>query len=81
VSSIANRRKLIRNELTLTRFLDIALVCEHRGDLKMAEGAGTRAMQIKKDCQGTDFPNYDRYADSLHRIKMKLALADAQRRA
>jgi len=45
----------------------------------MAEGAGTRAVQVKKDSQGTDFPNYAKYADSLYRIKMKLALAEAQR--
>ncbi|RMZ70357.1 SET domain-containing 5 [Pyrenophora seminiperda CCB06] len=62
-------------------FLDIALVCEHKGDMKMAEAAGARAVQVKKDCQGTDIPNYGSYADSLHRIKMKLALAEAQRRA
>jgi len=61
----------------LTRFLDVALVCEHRGDFKMTEVAGTRAVQVKKDCQGTDFPNYDKYADSLHRIKMKLAATEA----
>lgn len=47
----------------------------------MAEVAGIRAVQVKKDCQGTDFPNYDKYTDSLHRIKMKLAATEAQRRA
>ncbi|CAA9961425.1 SET domain containing protein [Pyrenophora teres f. maculata] len=62
-------------------FLDIALVCEHRGDFKMAEVAGVRAVQVKKDCQGTDFPNYTKYADSLHRIKTKLAMVEAQRSA
>ena len=65
----------------MTRFLDVALVCEHRGDFKMAEVAGIRAVQVKKDCQGTDFPNYEKYTDSLHRIKMKLAVMEAQKRA
>jgi hypothetical protein len=60
--------------LTSIRFLDIALVCETRGDLGMAEVASARALEVKKDCQGADFPNYNRYADVLHRIKAKRAL-------
>jgi hypothetical protein len=54
--------------------LDIALVCEIRGDVGMAEVAAGKAVEVKKDCQGVDFPNYSRYADVLHRIKSKVAL-------
>ncbi|KAF1935876.1 SET domain-containing protein [Clathrospora elynae] len=53
-------------------FLDIALVCEFKGDFKMAEVAAARAVHAKKDCQGADFPDYDKYANVLHRIKDKL---------
>jgi hypothetical protein len=60
--------------LTLTRFLDIALVCEIKGDLKMAEATAIKALEVKRDCQGVDFPNYNRYTDVLHRIESKIAL-------
>jgi hypothetical protein len=62
------------NWLTMTRFLDIALVCELKGDHGMAEVAGSKAVEVKRDCQGVDFPNYNRYTDVLDRIKSKLAL-------
>lgn len=31
--------------------------------------AGEKALQIKRDCQGIDFPDYKRYADAVERIK------------
>jgi hypothetical protein len=62
------------NGLTWTRFLDIALVCELKGDLGMAELAGSKAVEVKRDCQGVNFPNYNRYTDVFDRIKSKLAL-------
>lgn len=65
---------LFAHKLTSIRFLDIALVCEMKGDLKMAEVAAIKAVEVKKDCQGADFPNYNRYADVLHRIKSMMAL-------
>lgn len=58
----------------MARFLDIALVCELRGDLGMAELTAGKAVEVKRDCQGVDFPNYSRYTDVLHRIKTKVAL-------
>jgi hypothetical protein len=57
----------------LARFLDIALVCEIRGDVDMAEVAAGKAVEVKRDCQGVDFPNYSRYADVLDRVKSKVA--------
>jgi hypothetical protein len=63
--------------LTWCRFLDIALVCEAKGDLKMAEAAAVKALQVKKDCHGTDFPNYARYSDVLDRVKTKILLQKA----
>jgi hypothetical protein len=50
-------------------FLDIALVCEFNGDLKMGVLAGDKALQIKKDSQGVDFPDFKRYAGVVERIK------------
>lgn len=50
-------------------FLDIALVCEFSGDFRMGVLAGEKALQIKKDCQGIDFPGFKRYAEVVERIK------------
>ncbi|KAH7380297.1 hypothetical protein DE146DRAFT_749203 [Phaeosphaeria sp. MPI-PUGE-AT-0046c] len=53
-------------------FLDLALVCEHNGDMKMAEVTATKALQVKKDCQGDDFPDFGKYEDVLKRIQNKV---------
>ncbi|CAO2652075.1 Nn.00g003580.m01.CDS01 [Neocucurbitaria sp. VM-36] len=53
-------------------FLDIALICEVSGDLKMAEVAAAKAVQVKKDCQGADFPDHKKYEGVLARVKVKL---------
>jgi hypothetical protein len=58
--------------------LDIALVCEFKNYLKMAEAAAVKAVGVKKDCQGVDFPNYGYYAEVLERIKAKLALQETE---
>ncbi|KAF1836269.1 SET domain-containing protein [Decorospora gaudefroyi] len=55
-------------------YLDIALVCEVKGDLRMAEMAAVKAVEIKKNCQGTDFPTFAKYIDFLDRIRRKLAM-------
>ncbi|KAF2818634.1 SET domain-containing protein [Ophiobolus disseminans] len=54
-------------------FLDIALVCEVHGDVEMAVVAGAKAVQVKRDCQGADFPDYSKYVDVLRRLKTKLS--------
>ncbi|XP_014552346.1 hypothetical protein COCVIDRAFT_110478 [Bipolaris victoriae FI3] len=59
-------------------YLDIALVCEHQNDLGMAKAAAVKAAQVKKDCQGVDFPNYKHYVEVLDRIKTKLALRETE---
>ncbi|KAL1798116.1 hypothetical protein ACET3X_002153 [Alternaria dauci] len=61
-------------ELRHYGYLDIALVCEMEGDLRMAEVAAIKALEVKRDCQGEDFPNYGKYADVVRRIKAKVAL-------
>lgn len=53
----------------LGRFLDIALICEVRRDVKMASVAAAKAVQVKKDCQGTDFPDYKNYAEVMERVR------------
>lgn len=50
-------------------FLDIALVCEVNGDLKMGVLASEKAVEIKKDSQGIDFADFKRYAEVVERIK------------
>jgi hypothetical protein len=59
-------------DLTWSRFLDIALVCEFHGDFKMAVFTATKAVQTKKDCQGDDFPEFAKYMNVLQRNQMKL---------
>jgi soluble cytochrome b562 len=59
-------------DLTSSRFLDMALVCEFHGDMKMAALTATKAVQTKKECQGNDFPEFTKYVDVLQRIKAKL---------
>jgi hypothetical protein len=61
-------------------YLDIAVVCEHKDDLKMAEKVAAKAVKIKKDCQGADFPNFYRYTDVLDRIKAKLGKQETEDR-
>ena len=47
----------------------MALVCEVNGDYKMGVLAGEKALQIKKDCQSIDSPDFKRYAEVVERIK------------
>lgn len=56
----------------MQRYLDIALVCEFTGDLEMALKAAAKACQVKKDCQGTDFPDFNNYSRVVQRVKAKL---------
>lgn len=44
----------------------------------MAKAAAVKAAQVKKDCQGVDFPNYKHYVEVLDRIKTKLALRETE---
>jgi hypothetical protein len=53
------------------RYLDIALVCEHKGDLKFAKAAAQKALQIVMDCAGPDFPEVKEYVGVVKRIKEK----------
>ncbi|USP78256.1 hypothetical protein yc1106_05530 [Curvularia clavata] len=62
-------------------YLDIAVICEHTGDLKMAEKVAAKAVKIKRDCQGADFPNFYRYTDVLERVKAKLGKQETEDRA
>jgi hypothetical protein len=65
-------------ELTRYRFLDMALVCEFKGDIKMALVTASKAVQVKKDCQGADFPEYAKYAAVLERLNMKWQLSQRE---
>lgn len=59
------------------RFLDIALVCEVNDDLKNAEAAAVRAVEVKRDCQGDDYPDFDKYVEVLHRVGLEQAMLKA----
>lgn len=59
------------------RFLDLALVCELKGDLKMAEVTAAKAVEVKQDCQGDDFPEFGKYEEVLKRIRVKLGAVAA----
>jgi hypothetical protein len=54
-------------------FFDLALVCEVHGDYRMGVATGEKALQIKRDCEGTDSSEYQKYAAAVERIKMKAA--------
>jgi hypothetical protein len=47
-------------------------VCEIKGDFKSAVDAAKRAVEIKKDCQGEDFTDYEKYVVVLQRAIMLL---------
>jgi hypothetical protein len=47
-------------------------VCEFKGDFKMAVLTATKACQVKKDCQGEDFPGFAKYVQVLQRNQLKL---------
>lgn len=64
--------RLMDYTLIMTRFLDIALICEATKDFNMAEKAAAKAVQVKKDAQGEDFPDYKKYADVLERVRIQL---------
>jgi hypothetical protein len=38
----------------------------------MAVKAASKARQVKKDCQGADFPDFDNYTKVVQRVKSKL---------
>lgn len=66
--------------LTHYRFLDIALICEYNGDLKMGILAGEKALQIKKDSQGADSVDFHKYAEVLGHIMMSRSREIADQR-
>jgi hypothetical protein len=54
-------------------FFDLALVCEVHGDYRMGAATGEKALQIKRDCEGSDSPDYQTYVVAVERIKMMAA--------
>ncbi|KAH8722595.1 hypothetical protein GQ44DRAFT_828902 [Phaeosphaeriaceae sp. PMI808] len=58
-------------------FLDVALLCEFAGDFSMAMMSATKAVGIKKNCQGEDFPDYHQYVMIMDRIRTKGAQKQA----
>jgi len=60
-----------RRLLTRCRFLDLALCCEKNGDYKMGTLTAIKAVKVKRDCQGKDFPDYQKFEDVLRRILKK----------
>ncbi|KAF2686976.1 SET domain-containing protein [Lentithecium fluviatile CBS 122367] len=52
-------------------YLDLALVCEIASDWKNGVECAANAVKVKRECQGADSPDYDKYEDVLRRIYLK----------
>jgi hypothetical protein len=61
------------SSLTTYRYLDIALLSEQKGELQLAKQCALRALKIKLDCQGPDYPDVRNYTGVLQRINKKIA--------
>ncbi|KAF2175236.1 SET domain-containing protein, partial [Zopfia rhizophila CBS 207.26] len=53
-------------------YLDIALICEVKGDLAFAKVAAQKALQVCIDSQGRDFLDVPKYESVVKRIKEKM---------
>ncbi len=58
--------------------MDIALLCEASNDLAMAKVAAQKAVQVKKDCQGSDSADFKKYTEVLERVKMRVGAKEAR---
>ncbi|KAF2275738.1 SET domain-containing protein [Westerdykella ornata] len=58
-------------------YLDIAIVCEKKGDLLLAKRSALKALRIKLETQGPDYPDIPKYQGVVQRIKRKMAEQEA----
>lgn len=50
------------------RYMDLALACEFVQDFKNGQDMAANALRIKRDCQGEDSKDFDKYKDALKRL-------------
>jgi hypothetical protein len=48
--------------------VDLALACEHTGDFKNGQDMAANALRIKRDCQGEDSTDFEKYKGILKRL-------------
>lgn len=69
--------RLPRHDTHLRSWLEASIhaneLAHQLGPVKMAEVAAVKALQVKRDCQGEDFPTYEKYAEVVQRIRAKKA--------
>ncbi|KAF2005660.1 SET domain-containing protein [Amniculicola lignicola CBS 123094] len=53
-------------------YVDIALICERQGNLVIAKATAEKALRVKLDCHGPDFPDLKNYTGVVRRIKKKI---------
>ncbi|KAF2122694.1 hypothetical protein BDV96DRAFT_608623 [Lophiotrema nucula] len=53
-------------------YLDLGLFCESKGDLKMAQQATKKALKIRLDNMGSDYPDIKDYATVVKRINLAI---------
>ncbi|KAF1967831.1 SET domain-containing protein [Bimuria novae-zelandiae CBS 107.79] len=52
-------------------YVDLAMACEVAGDFAHGRDMAANALRIKRDCQGEDSPDYDKYKGILKRLNRK----------
>ncbi|KAL1593169.1 hypothetical protein SLS60_010777 [Paraconiothyrium brasiliense] len=52
----------------LLDYVDLALACEFAEDFKNGQDMAANALRIKRDCQGEDSPEFDKYKGILKRL-------------
>ena len=55
--------------------MDLALACDFMGDFTHGQDMAANALRIKRDCQGEDSPDYEKYKGTLKRIHGKFKAA------
>lgn len=55
--------------------MDLALACEFMEDFTHGQDMAANALRIKRDCQGEDSPEYEKYKDTLKRLRGKFKAA------
>lgn len=68
-----HRRGQMRRLLVMTKdVLDIAIICEAKGDLDNALGVARKALQVTFDCRGPDCEDIRYYISIVRRVKQSM---------
>jgi len=58
--------------LTVSRFVELALVYEQKGNMERSVNAARQALHITTHCHGEDSLDYEKYAGLFRRVDGKL---------